>query len=118
MGKEGKPLQILYEFDAMKRAPNEYVQDYYTRYNIFYNSIPTNIKPTPDSVLLKFPDGFDTDMAYQLTERERMQTDVVGVEVNILAKKARLRNERRVTIKEEASSLDTKIDMLAKTLGG
>ena len=45
-----------------------------------------------------------------------MQIDVVGVEVNILAKKARLRNERRVTMKEEASGSDTKIDMLAKTL--
>ena len=45
-----------------------------------------------------------------------MQTYVVGVEVNILAKQARLRNERIVTMKEEASSSDTKIDILAKTL--
>ena len=45
-----------------------------------------------------------------------MQTDEVGVEVNILVRKTRLRNERRVTMKEEASSSDTKIDMLAKTL--
>ena len=44
-------------------------------------------------------------MAYQLRERnaetlERMQTNAVGVEVNILAKKSKLRNERRVTMKE------------------
>ena len=60
-------------------------------------------------------------MAYQLREinaetLERMKIDVVSVEVNILARKARLRNERRVTMKEEASSSDTKIDMLAKNL--
>ena len=60
-------------------------------------------------------------MAYQLRERnvetlEQMQLDVVGVEINILAKKARLRNERRVTIKEENSSLDGKFDLIAKTL--
>ena len=45
-----------------------------------------------------------------------MQKNVVGVEVNILAKKARLRNERRVTMKEEASSSDTKIYHLGKNL--
>ena len=44
-----------------------------------------------------------------------MQTNVVSVEVNILARKARLRNERRVTIKEETSSSNGKIDQLAKT---
>ena len=89
----------------MKRAPNESVQDYCTRYNSVYNSILANLKLTPYSVLLKFPDGFDTDMAYQLMERdaytlEKMQTDVVSVEVNILARKARLITERRATIKE------------------
>ena len=115
--KKKNPLQILYEFDAMKKYPNESSQDYCPRYNSVYNSIPANLKSTPDSVLLKFPDGFDTDMAYQLRERhvetlERMQTDVVGVEVNILSRKPRLRNERRVTIKEETSSLDGKIDQL------
>ena len=119
--KKKNPLQILSEFDAMKRAPNESVEDYYTRYNSVHNSIPANLKPTPDFVLLKFPNGFDTDMAYQLRERnaenlERMQTDVVSIEVNILAKKYRLRNERRVTMKEETSSSNTKIDHLAKTL--
>ena len=51
------------------------------------------------------------EMAYQLRERnaetlERMQTDAISVEVNILAKKDRLRNERRVTIKEETSNSD------------
>ena len=69
MGKEENALQILSEFHAMKRAPNETVQDYYTRYNSVYNSIPSNLKPTPDSILLKFPNGFDTDMACQLRER-------------------------------------------------
>ena len=62
--KKKNPLQILSEFYAMRRAPNETVQDYCNRYNNVYNSIPTNFKPTPNSVLLKFLDGFYTDMAY------------------------------------------------------
>ena len=109
------------EFDALKISPAESVQDYCTRYKSVYNSIPTTLKPTPYSVLLKFPDGFDTDMAYQLRERdaqtlEQMQLDDVSVEINILARKARLRNERRVTIKEESSNSDVKLDLFAKNL--
>lgn len=45
-----------------------------------------------------------------------MQKDAVGVEANLLAKRARMRNERRVTIKEEPSTSDVKIDTLAKSL--
>ena len=42
--KKKNPLQMLFEFDAMKRDPYETVQDYCTRYNSVYNSIPTNLK--------------------------------------------------------------------------
>ena len=45
-----------------------------------------------------------------------MQSNVVSVEANLLATKTRLRNERRVTIKEETSTSDLKIDQLEKTL--
>ena len=45
-----------------------------------------------------------------------MQSNAISVEANLLAKKARLRNERRVTIKEETSASELKIDSLAKTL--
>ena len=98
------PLQISSEFYSLKRAPNESVQGYYTIYNSVYNSISADLKPTPYSVLLKFPNGFDPYMAYQLRERdaetlEKIQLDVVSVEINILARKAKLMNERRVTIK-------------------
>ena len=45
-----------------------------------------------------------------------MKTGAVSIEINILARKARLRNEKRVTIKEETSSSYGKIYQLAKTL--
>lgn len=59
--------------------------------------------------LIKFLDGFDTDMAYQLRERdpamlEDMQRIAVSVEANLLAKRARARAKKKVTIKEEYSS--------------
>jgi len=64
--RKKNPLQILSEYENIRRAPNESIQDYCTRFNSIYNAIPANIKPTPDLALIKFPDGFDTDMSYQL----------------------------------------------------
>ena len=43
--------------------------------------------------LLKFPDGFDADMEYQLRERDPTMLEdmqiAVSVEANLLAKRAR-----------------------------
>ena len=66
--KKKNPLQILFEFESIKRAPNETIQDYCTKYNSIYNAIPPNLKPPLDYVLIKLLDGFDTDIAYQLRE--------------------------------------------------
>ncbi len=60
-------------------------------------------------------------MSYQLRERnletlEKMQSNVFSVEANLLAKKARMRNEKKVLFKEEASTSDGKLDVLARSL--
>jgi hypothetical protein len=88
------------------------VQDYCTYFNNLYNAIPTEIKPPQGLALIKFPDGFDADMSYQLRERnaatlEDMQKSAISVEANLLVKRARQRSERRVTIKEEPSTSTT-----------
>ncbi len=67
--KKKDPLHILTEYDNLKRGPQETVQDYCARFNNVYNAIPQNLRPPPDLALIKFPDGFDSDMAYQLRER-------------------------------------------------
>jgi hypothetical protein len=97
------------------------VQDYCTRFNNLYNAILTEIKPPQGLASINFPDGFDADMSYQLRERnaatlEDMQKSVVSVEANILARRARQRTEKRVTIKEEpsTSSSGAKLDSLAR----
>ena len=81
------------------------------------------IKPPQGLELIKFPDGFDADMSYQLRERnsstlEDMQKSAISVEANLLAKRARQRSERRVTIKEEpsTSTTDSRLDSLIVTL--
>lgn len=52
----------------MKRNQNETVQEFTTRFNMVYNSIPTDMKPPPGLELLHYPDSFDSDMAYNLRE--------------------------------------------------
>ena len=53
------PLQILSEYENIKRNQGETVQDYCTRFNNIYNAIPTDIKLPQGLALIKFPDGFD-----------------------------------------------------------
>jgi hypothetical protein len=117
------PLQILFEYENIRRNQGEIVHDYFTHFNNIYNVIPANIKPPQLLALIKFPDGFDDDMSYQLRERnpatlEDMQKCDVSVEAILLARRARQRTKRRVTIKEEpsTSTADAKIDSLVRTM--
>jgi len=105
------PLQILAEYEQIKRNAVESIQDYCVRFNTVYNEIPDHLKPPVGLAMMKFPDGFDADMAYQLRERELaimedMQKIAVNVEENLLSKRARAKAEKKVTVKEESSSMD------------
>jgi hypothetical protein len=87
------PLQILSEYENIRRNQGETVQDYCTHFNNLYNAIRTDIKPPQGLALIKFPDGFDADMSYQLRERnsttlEDMQKSAISVEAILLAKRA------------------------------
>ena len=91
---KNNPLQILSEYESIKRNQGESGQDYCTRFNNIYNAIPTNIKPPQGLSFIKFPNGFDADMSDQLRERntatlEDTQKCVVSVEANLLARIAR-----------------------------
>lgn len=110
-------MHILSEYDTIKRGPQETVLDYCAQFNNVYNAIPQNLRPPPDLALYKFPNGFDTDMAYQLRERAPkilayMQNVVVSVEANLITKINRARTERRTTFKEEPLALDHKLDAI------
>ena len=109
--KKKDPLHILTEYDNLKRGPQGTIQDYCARFNNVYNAIPQNLRPPPDLALIKFPDGFDSDMAYQLRERAPltladMQNIALSVEANLVAKRNRTRTERRTTFKEEPSTFE------------
>lgn len=63
------PLQILLEYENIRRRPNETIQCYCTIFNNICNAVPVNLRPPPNLALIKFPNGFNIDMAYQLSER-------------------------------------------------
>lgn len=102
-------LQITSEYTNIKHNPSESVQDYIIRFNAVYNAIPNDLRPSKKSALLKFPDGFDPEMAYSLRDRdpptlEDMKNIVVTVEANMNDKRSRLKAEKRVTINEKSTS--------------
>ena len=81
------------------------------------------MKPPQGLALMKFPDGFDPEMAYQLREREPltledMKRGAVSVEENLIAKRDRMKTKKRVSYRDEAapSTSDTKLDNLVKTM--
>lgn len=92
------PLQINAEYNNLKRNHGESIQDYIIRFNTVYNAIPDDLRPSRKSALLKFPDGFDPEMAYSLRDRdpptlEDMQKIVVSVEANLNDKRSRMKVE-------------------------
>ena len=68
--------------------------------------MPANIRPPPRSTLLHYPEAFDLEMEFQLRERnlatlKEMQNSAVGVEANLLIKRAKLKEEEMKNIDPE-----------------
>ena len=81
------------------------------------------MRPPLGMVLVKFPEGLNADMDYQLRERdyntlEDMKNGAVSVEENLIEKKERLRAEKRVTYRDEnvASTSDPNNDRISKNV--
>jgi hypothetical protein len=117
------PLQILLEYKNIRRNQGKTVQDYCTHFNNLYNAIPAKNNPPQGLALIKFIDGFNVNMSYQLRERNSttladMQKSAISVEANLLEKRARQRSKRRITIKEEPSmsNTDSKLDSLTRVV--
>jgi hypothetical protein len=76
----------------MKRSPEETVQEFSARFMKVYNTIPIDINPPPPHKVaqLKYVDSFESDFSLLLRERrsttlDDMMTDVIEVEVNLMA---------------------------------
>jgi hypothetical protein len=121
-------LQLLTQYNNIKRSPNETVQEFSTRFMKFYNSIPTEVKPPPGATQLRYVDSFDSDFALLLRERiyntlDDMMSNTIEVEVNLMAlgkiKHNLDRSVKKVQGEAQPSmsqSSDEKFDLMMKTM--
>jgi hypothetical protein len=68
-GDKKNPLQLLTQYNNMKKAPEETVQEFSARFLKVYNSIPAEVKPPPGAAQLWYVDSFDSDFSLLLRER-------------------------------------------------
>jgi hypothetical protein len=83
-------LYYIIEFGSPKKGEGESVSDFSKRFNIMYNKIPTEIKPTKTSTNISYSSAFDPNLCLLLRERRatslaHMQDATIEVESNILA---------------------------------
>jgi hypothetical protein len=89
-GDKKNPLELLNQYNNIKRSPSEAVQDFSTRFMRVYNSIPVEVKPPPGAAQLRYADSFDSDFSMLLRERrsttlDNMMNDAIEVGVNLMA---------------------------------
>ena len=84
------PLQVLSQFNSLKKGGFESVHEFSCRFMKVYNSILEDIKPSTTIATLHYAGAFDNDFAYSLRERKSttlaaMFTDALEVEENMMA---------------------------------
>ena len=124
------PLQVLSQYNNLKKGGFESVHEFSSRFMWVYNSIPIDIKPSPREDKLHYADAFDNKFALLLRERKSntlpaMFTDALEVEANMMACgkiKLRVDIDRRKGREEvhptnsTSSSSDIKFEMMLKTM--
>jgi hypothetical protein len=73
-GDDKNPLQLLIQYNNMRRSPNETVQDFSSRFVKVYNLIPIEVKHPPKVAQLRYVDSFESD--FSLLLRERISTSL------------------------------------------
>ena len=81
-------LHLLTQYNNLRRAPNESVQDFSSKFKKTYNVILANVKPPPSVSKLHYVDAFSSEFTLLLRERrfvslEDMMDDATEVEVNL-----------------------------------
>jgi hypothetical protein len=88
-GDKKNPLQLLTQYNNMRKTPKEMVQEFSAHFLKVYNSIPVEVKPLPDVAQLQYADSFDGDFALLLRERrsenlDAIMSNAVKVELNMM----------------------------------
>jgi hypothetical protein len=89
-GDKKNPLQLLTQYNYMKRSPEDTMQEFSAHFMRVYNSIPIEFQPPPGVVQLQYADSFYSDFILLLRERRStnlyvMMSDAIKVKVNMMA---------------------------------
>ena len=101
------PIQILSQYDNLKKGNCESVHEFSSSFMRVYNSIPIDIKPLVGDGKLHYVDSFESDFALLLRERNSsnlptMFKYALEVDANLMASgkmKQRVEPDRRNVIK-------------------
>jgi hypothetical protein len=67
-GDKKNPLQLLTQYNNLKRLPIETVQEFSTIFMKVYKSIPDQVNPPPGASQLHYVDAFESEFAFLLRE--------------------------------------------------
>ena len=127
-GSKKNPLQLLTQYNHLKRLPTETVQYFSSIFMKVYNSIPDQVKPPLGASQLHYVDAFESEFSLLLRERRStsltdMMNDAIEVEVNLASsRKIKLQIEadrkkaKEETLPSTSQGSDEKIDLMVKTM--
>lgn len=89
-GDKKKPLQLLTQYNNLKKNTIEIVQEFSTKFMKAYDSIPDEVKPLVGVAQLHYANAYESDFSLLLRERifvsvEDIMNDANEVEVNMMA---------------------------------
>ena len=68
-GDKTSPLQVLLQYNSLKKGGFESIHEFSSQFMRVYNSIPFDIKPLVSAAKLHYANAFDSDFALLLRER-------------------------------------------------
>jgi hypothetical protein len=89
-GDNKNPLQLLTQYNNMKKVPKEMMKEFSAHFMKVYNSIHGEVHPPPGAAQLQYDDSFDNEFVLFLREIRSTNLDMImrnafEVEVNMMA---------------------------------
>jgi hypothetical protein len=122
------PLQLLTQYNNLKRLPIETFQEFSTKFMKVYNSIPDQVKPPPRAAQVHYVDAFKSEFSLLLRQRgstslNDMMNDEIELEVNLDASgniklqiEAEKKKEKEETLPSTSQASEEKLDLMLNTM--
>lgn len=115
-------VQMITQYNQLKRENDETVKSLSSRFNMIYNSLTIQCKSPEGMAKLHYAEAFDDEFALFPRERRSatladMMNDAIEVEINMISsKRGKYKYETRKVKDESQSSSDLKFDSIMKVM--